>query len=68
MKKITKKLAESILAKIDYEGFDYYMENWGPGDFKDTEFEPVLEKFLKARTELEGVIMILNEKFCITSY
>lgn len=57
MKNISKGRIENILAKIDNEGFDYYMTDYAHSDFGGTILEPVLNEFLESRKKLQKALV-----------
>ena len=57
MKTLTDEDKVDILAKMDCEGFDYYLENYAKDDFAGTILEPELKEFLAARKKLSDALV-----------
>lgn len=56
LKKLNDQEKADIWSKCDSEGLAYYLQNYAPSDFKDTEHDEKLKQLLKLLNYFDGVI------------
>lgn len=57
MKKLTDEQVEKINAKIEYEGFEYWLSEYAYEHLEGSDLEIVLEDYKTARRSLERVLV-----------
>lgn len=63
-KKISKKDAKTLCYKIDVEGFDYGLREYGHLA-NDTTLEPLVQKYQQIAEELEAALDEIREDYVI---
>lgn len=64
LKDVTKKQAEIICFKVDMEGLDYGIGEYGD-ELAGTKLYPLVEQYRELRDKLESELNALREKFDI---